>query len=94
MASGRCYTDAVMSHKDREELRKLYPELNEEQLEEAYDTLTRSAELLVRIVERRDTDRQGVKLDKATKLVFAVRQLFSLPISRSLLPPCSTLPGP
>lgn len=47
-----------MTNKDKEELRGLYPELSEKELSEAHETLTRYAELIARIVERRHNERR------------------------------------
>lgn len=56
-----CYS-RHMTEEDKQELRKLSPELSpelsDEQLEEAHETLTRYAELLVRMVERRARERE------------------------------------
>lgn len=47
-----------MSDSDINMLRGLYPELSEEQLEEAHETLTRYAALLVRMVKRCHNERK------------------------------------
>lgn len=47
-----------MTEKERQELHRLYPELSDEQLEEAHETLMRYATLLVRMVERRNIERK------------------------------------
>lgn len=48
-----------MNNKETEELRRLYPGLSDEELEEVQETLTRYAALLVRMVERRHNERKG-----------------------------------
>lgn len=55
-SSGHCYAGVVMNRKDREELRRLYPELLDEEL--GVETLTAYVALIVQMAERRHAERK------------------------------------
>lgn len=56
-----------MTNGNKRELRRLYPELTDEELEEVDETLTRYAALLVRMVERRHNERKESNSENGVK---------------------------